>query len=64
MKFKAEITVRRADSQEMIDGKSIMQMMMLAATQGTKLVVRAKGDDADAAVTALKELVDRKFDEE
>ncbi len=60
--FTSDIRVNKGDQD--VDGKSIMQMMMLAATQGTKLVVRAKGDDADAAIKALRELVDRKFDEE
>jgi phosphocarrier protein len=60
--FTSDIRVNKGDQN--VDGKSIMQMMMLAATQGTKLVVKAKGADADAAITALRELVDRKFDEE
>jgi len=60
--FTADIRVKKGEQD--VDGKSIMQMMMLAATQGTKLVVLAKGSDAEAAVAALRELVDRKFDEE
>lgn len=60
--FASDIRVNKGEQD--VDGKSIMQMMMLAATQGTKLVVRAKGTDADAALAALAELVDRKFDEE
>lgn len=60
--FASDIRVNKGEQD--VDGKSIMQMMMLAATQGTKLVVRAKGADADAALIALAELVDRKFDEE
>ncbi len=60
--FQSDIRVNKG--QQDVDGKSIMQMMMLAATQGTQLIVRAKGGDADAALTALAELVNRKFDEE
>ncbi len=60
--FTSEIRVGRADQE--VDGKSIMQMMMLAATQGTQLVIRAQGPDADEAIAALVELVNRKFDEE
>ncbi len=60
--FSADIRVNKGEQD--VDGKSIMQMMMLAATQGTKLVVRAKGSDASQALVALAELVDRKFDEE
>jgi len=60
--FASTITIRREDRQ--VDGKSIMQMMMLAATQGTELVIEALGDDAKAACDALRDLVDRGFDEE
>ena len=60
--FDAEITVSNA--QTSVDGKSIMQMSMLAATCGTKLKVAAKGDDAQKAIEALRELVEvKKFDE-
>jgi len=60
--FKCNVTIRKGA--QAVDGKSIMQVMMLAATQGTKLVVEADGPDADAAIEALKALVARKFDEE
>jgi phosphocarrier protein HPr len=60
--FKSDIKVTKAGHS--VDGKSIMQMMMLAATQGTVLQIEAKGADAAQAAEALKQLVDRKFDEE
>jgi phosphocarrier protein len=60
--FKSEITVKRADQE--VDGKSIMHMMMLAATKGTTLEVTASGPDCEAACAALKKLVDGGFDEE
>lgn len=60
--FACGVTVRRDDTE--VDGKSIMQMMMLAATQGSVLEITADGDDAEAALVALKALVDRGFDEE
>jgi len=60
--FKCDIKVSKAGHS--VDGKSIMQMMMLAATQGTVLQIEAKGPDAPQAADALKQLVDRKFDEE
>ena len=56
--------MRRADSDEWVDGKSIMQMLMLAATAGTVLVIEADGADGDAAAKELEALVDRQFDEE
>ncbi len=60
--FACDVVVKKG-SQE-VDGKSIMQMMMLAATQGTELIVEAIGNDAQTAIDALKDLVDRKFDED
>jgi len=58
-RFGAAIAVRNQDTT--VDGKSIMQMTMLAATSGTKLTIQAKGEDAREAITALQELVDQNF---
>jgi phosphocarrier protein len=41
-----------------------MQMMMLAASQGSELTISADGPDADAALAALRRLVESGFDEE
>jgi len=60
--FQSEVTVRRADQE--VDGKSIMHMMMLAATKGTQLTVTATGPDAEKACAALQKLVDGGFDED
>lgn len=60
-KWKADISVRRVQQDELVDGKSIMQMMMLAATQGTEIEIRAVGDDADDALRELVDLVKSKF---
>jgi phosphocarrier protein HPr len=60
--FHSQVTVKKGD--QAVDGKSIMQMMMLAATQGTKLTLEASGPDAAEALAALTALVERKFDEE
>ncbi|NRA57574.1 MAG: HPr family phosphocarrier protein [Phycisphaerales bacterium] len=60
--FTSAISLRR--DEEEIDGKSIMQIMLLAATQGVELEVIARGDDADAACQALADLFARGFDEE
>jgi phosphocarrier protein len=49
---------------ESVDGKSIMQMLLLAATQGTKLMIEANGADAKEACKALEALVRDRFDEE
>ncbi len=60
--FSATIRVHKGE--QIVDGKSIMQLMMLAATQGTELEISAEGDDADNAIQALTTLVERNFDEE
>jgi len=60
--FTADITVKKGT--QTVDGKSIMQLMMLAATHGTELVIAANGPDADDAIAKLCELVESKFEEE
>ena len=61
-RYRSEIWVEKEGEQ--INGKSIMGLMMLAAGQGSKLVISAKGRDAEAAVNELVSLFQRKFDEE
>ena len=56
--------VRVSKGSQSVDGKSIMQMMMLAATQGTQLQIEAEGSDAREAVETLLVLVESKFGEE
>ena len=46
-----------------VNAKSIMGVMMLAAGVGSTVVVRAEGEDADAAVAAVVDLFARRFDE-
>jgi len=46
-----------------VNAQSIMGVMMLAAGQGTPLTVRADGPDEEAALAAVRELFERKFDE-
>ena len=60
-KFKAEITLVRDDLE--VNGKSIMGVMMLAAEYGSSLVLRADGNDAEEAVSALSQLIESKFGE-
>ncbi len=63
--FDAEIAVARADAPDQrVNGKSIMEMMMLAATQGTDLTIHADGSDANDATAALCALVATGFDED
>ena len=60
--FPCDVKVRKADTE--VDGKSIMQMMMLAASKGSELEITATGEAAEKACAALKSLVDGGFDEE
>ena len=55
-RFDSDIVV--SNGQTNADGKSIMQMSMLAATCGTRLYLRAEGPDAEQALAALRELVE------
>lgn len=61
-KFDSDITVRKDD--EVANGKSLMSMLVLSAACGSKLTITAKGPDAEQAVKALNDLIDRRFDEE
>ena len=61
-RFKAEVLVEK-DGLE-VNGKSIMGVLMLAAEHGSRLRIQASGSDAEAAVAALSDLVNRGFEEE
>jgi phosphocarrier protein len=59
--FNAEVTVVKNDTE--VSGASIMGLMMLAATPGCELELRAQGPAASAAVVALADLIDNRFEE-
>ena len=60
--FNSEITVSHGE--KTANGKSILTVLTLGAHKGAEVVVKAEGEDADAALTALKELVESNFGEE
>ena len=60
-RYHSDITVRKDNVT--VNGKSIMGVLMLAASKGTSIQVEANGDDADDALSALEELVNAKFGE-
>jgi len=60
-KFSAQVTFSK-DGQ-IADGRSIMGVLTLAATQGSKIQVEATGEDAEQAVRAIERLIDRRFNE-
>lgn len=60
-KFTSELTVIKNNQQ--INGKSIMGVMMLAASKGTALELKAEGEDEQALIDAIEQLILNKFDE-
>ena len=60
-RFTSHVTAEK-DGLE-VNGKSIMGVLMLAAEQGSTLLLSARGEDAQAAVDALADLVSRGFEE-
>jgi phosphocarrier protein len=61
-RFKADIRVQKEET--VVNGKSIMGVMMLAAEYGSEITIRAVGEDAEAALTELTALVENRFGEE
>lgn len=55
--------IRLLHGKREVNAKSIMGVMMLAAAQGTRLTLRARGDDAEHALAGLETLIRRRFDE-
>ena len=49
---------------KIVDGKSIMSVMMLAANLGTDLLIETSGEEQDQALEAIRTLINNKFDEE
>ena len=47
-----------------VNGKSIMGVMMLAASKGTELILRVEGEDEDVALAAIDDLIKDRFGEE
>ena len=58
--YKSDVRIQKDD--QTVDGKSIMQVMMLAATQGTRLKITAEGEDAEEAISALQQLIESNFE--
>jgi phosphocarrier protein len=61
-RFRSRVVVSR--NGKVMDGKSILGILLLAASQGSRLEVGAEGVDEEAAVAALAELVESGFGEE
>jgi phosphocarrier protein HPr len=61
-RFQAEVTIIKDGSR--VNARSIMGLMMLAASLGSEIGVEAEGPDQDAAMTAMLALIEAKFGEE
>lgn len=59
--FHCDIHVERGDVNA--PGKSILDLLMLAASQGKEITIICDGSDAEQALDALSDLVQRGFDE-
>lgn len=59
--FQSDISVRSVANDQVVNGKSAMELMLLCATHGTVLEVSATGSDAANAADALAKLVQAEF---
>ncbi len=72
--FGAEVTVQKADIEELspedaehagpVGGNSLLGLMMLGADKGTELDIFASGEDAEAVLGSLQELIENRFEED
>ena len=62
-RFSSEIHISREDANQRIDSKSILGILMLAASKGTRLVISIEGRDEAEAGEAIKQLFEGKFGE-
>ena len=61
-RFSSDISLEKDG--RAVDGKSIMSVMMLAASKGTTLKVQTSGTDEESAMIAIETLINNRFDEE
>jgi phosphocarrier protein len=62
--FSSEIYISRADANQQIDSKSILGILMLAASKGTRLIFSIEGEDEVEAGDSIRRLFANKFGEE
>jgi phosphocarrier protein HPr len=61
-RFQSEVKSRK--NGEEVDGKSILGILLLAASQGTRITLAVNGNDEREALAAVEDLIARSFDEE
>lgn len=59
--FSAKVSIRAGSS--VADARSVLDLLTLSASKGTPIVVEAEGEDADAALASLGDLIARNFAE-
>lgn len=62
--FNSEVTLERPEEGKAVNCKSMMEVLLLAADQGTKLLLRVEGPDAREAMQRIVDLFEKKFEEE
>ena len=62
--FESDIRLSRLNVEEQVDAKSILGILLLAAAKGTEIQVMTDGEDEDAAMEAVEQLVNNRFGEE
>lgn len=61
IRFSAEVKISKDG--HVVDGRSIMGVLTLAATKGSHIQVEANGKDAEEVLRAIERLVEKKFNE-
>lgn len=61
--FKSKIKLRRSDNGIAADAKSILSVLTLAAAKGTILIIEVEGEDEQAALSAVEEVIANGFGE-
>jgi phosphotransferase system HPr (HPr) family protein len=61
--FNSQVLLQRSDNGRCGDAKSIFGILLLAATQGTELILTASGDDEDAALSQIFDLIERQLED-
>jgi phosphocarrier protein HPr len=63
-RYSSDVHLSREDANQRIDSKSILGILMLAAAQGTRLIISIEGGDEAEAGEAIRRLFETKFGEE
>lgn len=61
-RYSSQVKLQK-DGEE-VDAKSILGVLLLAAAQGSRIVVRCDGEDESEAMEAISDLIANRFDEE